>query len=67
MKKRILITGGAGFLGSHLSEILVNEEHDVICVDNFFSGDKGNIKHLLDNPFFELLRHDVTFPLLCRS
>ncbi len=63
MRKRILITGGAGFLGSHLSEKLLNDGHDVICVDNFFTGNKENIKHLLDNPFFELLRHDVTFPL----
>lgn len=63
MKKRILITGGAGFLGSHLCERLLNEGNDVICVDNFFTGDKANITHLLDNPYFELLRHDVTFPL----
>jgi len=63
MKKRILVTGGAGFLGSHLCERLLNEGNDVICVDNFFTGDKENISHLLDNPFFELIRHDVTFPL----
>ena len=63
MKKRILVTGGAGFLGSHLCERLLNEGHDVICADNFFTGDKANIEHLLDNPYFELLRHDVTFPL----
>lgn len=63
MKKRILITGGAGFLGSHLSERLLNDGHDIICVDNFFTGNKENIEHLLDNPYFELLRHDVTFPL----
>lgn len=63
MRKRILITGGAGFLGSHLSERLLNEGNDVICVDNFFTGNKENIEHLLDNPYFELLRHDVTFPL----
>jgi len=63
MKKRILITGGAGFLGSHLCERLLNEGNDVICVDNFFTGDKANIAHLLDNSYFELLRHDVTFPL----
>ncbi|MBK8946958.1 MAG: SDR family oxidoreductase [Ignavibacteriae bacterium] len=63
MKKRILITGGAGFLGSHLAERLVKEKHDVICADNFFTGNKENIEHLLDNPYFELLRHDVTFPL----
>ncbi len=63
MKKRILVTGGAGFLGSHLCERLLNEGHDVICADNFFTGDKSNIEHLLSNPYFELLRHDVTFPL----
>ena len=63
MKKRILVTGGAGFLGSHLCERLLNEGNDVICVDNFFTGDKSNIEHLLSNPYFELLRHDVTFPL----
>jgi UDP-glucuronate decarboxylase len=59
---RILITGGAGFLGSHLCERLLNEGHEVICVDNFFTGRKRNILHLLDNPFFELVRHDVTEP-----
>ncbi|MEA3373148.1 MAG: UDP-glucuronic acid decarboxylase family protein [Campylobacterota bacterium] len=63
MRKRILVTGGAGFLGSHLCERLLNEGNDVICADNFFTGDKANIEHLLDNPYFELLRHDVTFPL----
>ena len=63
MKKRILITGGAGFLGSHLCERLLNEGNDIICADNFFTGDKANIAHLIDNPYFELLRHDVTFPL----
>ncbi len=63
MKKRILVTGGAGFLGSHLCERLLNEGNDVICADNFFTGDKANIEHLLDNPYFELLRHDITFPL----
>lgn len=63
MKKRILVTGGAGFLGSHLCERLLNEGNDVICVDNFFSGNKENIAHFLDNPFFEVYRHDVTFPL----
>lgn len=61
--KRILITGGAGFLGSHLSERLLNEGNEIICVDNFFTGSKQNIEHLLDNHYFELLRHDVTFPL----
>ena len=63
MKKRILITGGAGFLGSHLCERLLNGGNEVICADNFFTGDKANIAHLLDHPYFELLRHDVTFPL----
>jgi UDP-glucuronate decarboxylase len=63
MRKRILVTGGAGFLGSHLCERLLNEGNDVICADNFFTGDKANIEHLLENHYFELLRHDVTFPL----
>lgn len=63
MKKRILITGGAGFLGSHLGARLLGEGHDILCVDNFFTGQKRNISHLLSNPNFELLRHDVTFPL----
>jgi len=60
--KRILITGGAGFLGSHLCERLLNEGNEVICLDNFFTGRKENILHLLDNPYFELVRHDVTSP-----
>jgi FlaA1/EpsC-like NDP-sugar epimerase len=60
---RILVTGGAGFLGSHLCERLVLEGCDVICVDNYFTGSKDNISHLLNKPNFELLRHDVTFPL----
>lgn len=60
---RILITGGAGFLGSHLCERLLNEGHDIICLDNFFTGTKDNIAHLLSSPHFELMRHDVTFPL----
>lgn len=60
--KRILITGGAGFIGSHLCERLLNEGNEVICLDNYFTGSKSNIVHLLDNPFFELLRHDVTHP-----
>jgi UDP-glucuronate decarboxylase len=59
----VLVTGGAGFLGSHLCERLLSEGRDVICLDNFFTGTKGNILHLLDNPRFELMRHDVTFPL----
>ena len=63
LRKRILVTGGAGFLGSHLCERLLAAGHDVICVDNFFTGTKDNIAPLLDNPYFELLRHDVTFPL----
>jgi len=61
--KRILITGGAGFLGSHLCERLLQEGHDVICVDNFFSGSKENVRHLLRNPYFELIRHDIIHPL----
>ena len=61
--KRILVTGGAGFLGSHLCERLLAEGNEVICVDNFFTGSRRNIAHLLSNPYFEVLRHDVTFPL----
>ncbi len=61
--KRILVTGGAGFLGSHLCERLLNEGNDVICLDNFFTGNKSNIIHLLSNPYFELIRHDVTMPI----
>jgi len=63
LNKRVIITGGAGFLGSHLCERLLNEGCEVICVDNCFTGAKVNIKHLLDNPNFEFVRHDVTFPL----
>src|SRR3989337_2269007 len=62
-RKRVLVTGGAGFLGSHLCERLIADGHDVLCVDNFFTGAKDNISHLIGNPHFELLRHDVTFPL----
>jgi UDP-glucuronate decarboxylase len=62
-RKRVLVTGGAGFLGSHLCERLLVEGCDVLCVDNFFTGTKANIAHLLDNPYFEMMRHDVTFPL----
>jgi UDP-glucuronate decarboxylase len=62
LKKRVLVTGGAGFLGSFLCERLLDEGCDVICMDNFFTGRKANIAHLLDNPYFELMRHDVTFP-----
>lgn len=61
--KKVLVTGGAGFLGSHLCERLLNEKNEVLCVDNFFTGSKANIVHLMGYPFFELIRHDVTFPL----
>ena len=61
--KEILVTGGAGFLGSHLCERLLTEGHNVLCVDNFFTGSRQNVSHLVGNPSFELLRHDVTFPL----
>lgn len=61
--KRILVTGGAGFLGSHLCERLLKEGHDVLCVDNYFTGAKDNVIHLLSNPHFELMRHDITFSL----
>jgi UDP-glucuronate decarboxylase len=61
--KRILVTGGAGFLGSHLCERLVNDGHDVLCVDNFYTGTKRNVAALMSNPRFEVMRHDVTFPL----
>jgi UDP-glucuronate decarboxylase len=63
LRKRILVTGGAGFLGSHLCRKLIGQGHDVICADNFFTGTKDNILELLALPHFELLRHDVTFPL----
>ena len=63
MTKRVLVTGGAGFLGSHLCERLLDRGRDVLCVDNLFTGTKQNVLHLLDNPLFELLRHDITFPL----
>lgn len=62
MRKRILITGGSGFVGSHLCERLLNEGNEVVCMDNFFTGSKHNIIHLLNNPYFELIRHDVTMP-----
>ncbi|BAI76942.1 dTDP-glucose 4,6-dehydratase (plasmid) [Azospirillum sp. B510] len=62
-RKRVLVTGGAGFLGSHLCERLLATGNDVLCVDNFFTGSRDNVLHLLDNPHFELMRHDVTFPL----
>ncbi len=61
--KRILVTGGAGFLGSHLCERLLSEGHEVVCVDNFYTGRRANIAHLSANPLFEVLRHDITFPL----
>ena len=61
--KRVLVTGGAGFLGSHLCERLLREGHEVLCVDNFFTGRRANVAHLLGDPAFELMRHDVTFPL----
>ena len=63
MGERILVTGGAGFLGSHLCEWLLQRGHDVLCVDNFYTGNKQNLKGLLDHPYFEIMRHDVTFPL----
>jgi len=62
MRKRILVTGGAGFLGSHLCEKLLEQGNDVICLDNYFTGDKRNIAHLIGNPYFEVIRHDVTQP-----
>jgi UDP-glucuronate decarboxylase len=62
-RKRVLVTGGAGFLGSHLSDRLIAEGHEVVCLDNFFTGSRTNIEHLLDNHRFELLRHDITEPL----
>ena len=63
LNKKILVTGGAGFLGSHLCERLLNEGNEILCVDNYFTGNKRNILHLLDNKLFEVVRHDVTFPL----
>ena len=63
MTNKILVTGGAGFLGSHLCDVLIKEGYDILCVDNFFTGNKDNISHLVFNPKFELMRHDVTFPL----
>ena len=61
-RKRILVSGGAGFIGSHLCERLLNEGHEVLCLDNFFTGAKENVVHLLENPYFELIRHDITQP-----
>jgi len=66
-RKRVMVTGGAGFLGSHLCERLLNEQCDVLCVDNFYSGTKDNIAHLLAHPHFELMRHDITFPLFVET
>ncbi len=63
MKKRILVTGGAGFLGSHLCDRLIEQGNDVICIDNLFTGSKDNIRHLMGNPYFEFIRHDVTEPI----
>jgi UDP-glucuronate decarboxylase len=65
--KRILVTGGAGFIGSHLCERLLNLGHEVICVDNYFTGSKMNIIHLINNPYFELIRHDVTMPIFIET
>jgi UDP-glucuronate decarboxylase len=62
IRKKVLVTGGAGFVGSHLCERLLSEGNEVVCLDNYFTGQKANIVHLLDNPFFELVRHDVTMP-----
>lgn len=62
-RKRVLVTGGAGFLGSHLCERLLSDGHDVLCVDNFFTGTRENVAHIVSHPHFELARHDVTFPL----
>ena len=65
MRKSALVTGGAGFLGSHLCDRLLSEDYEVICMDNFFTGQKQNIAHLISNPYFELVRHDVTLPYFC--
>lgn len=63
MRKRVMVTGGAGFIGSHLCDRLLADENEVICVDNFFTGRKENLIHMVQNPYFEIIRHDVTFPL----
>ncbi|MFC1567289.1 UDP-glucuronic acid decarboxylase family protein [Thermodesulfobacteriota bacterium] len=63
LRKRVLVTGGSGFLGSHLCERLLDKGYDVLCVDNYYTGSKRNIVHLLENPYFEIYRHDITFPL----
>ena len=62
MKTKVLVTGGAGFLGSHLCESLLNNNYDVLCIDNYSTGSKDNIEELLNNPFFEATRHEVTMP-----
>ncbi len=67
MRKKILVTGGAGFLGSHLCETLLQQGNEVICLDNYFTGQKQNIVHLLDHPYFELIRHDVTMPFFIEA
>ncbi len=64
MKKRVLVTGGSGFIGSHLCEVLLNEGNEVVCLDNFFTGSKENVAHLMDNHYFELIRHDIVEPIL---
>src|SRR4051812_43681812 len=61
--RRVLVTGGAGFLGSHVCDRLISLGHEVLCVDNFFTGTKRNVEHLIGHPRFELMRHDITFPL----
>src|SRR3989304_5117928 len=63
MKKKALVTGGSGFLGSHLCERLLEDDYEVICLDNFYTGSKRNILHLLKHPYFEVLRHDICFPI----
>ena len=63
MKNRILVTGGAGFLGSHLCKRLLDENNEVLCLDNFYTGSKDNIIGLINNPYFEIIRHDITFPI----
>ena len=63
LRKRVLVTGGAGFLGSHLCEKLLLDKADVLCIDNLYTGSKRNIIHLFDDPYFEFQRHDITFPL----
>ena len=67
VRKKILVTGGAGFVGSHLCERLLNDGNEVYCLDNFFTGQKENVVHLLDNPYFELIRHDVTSPFFIET